>query len=775
VRKLRGRGRLSVLVALAAAVAGAATLGLTPVMAGNNDDPTRRSSVLESGGFVDHGFAHLTTKDLRGDKLRAARCAVPGYRAAFPSKCPALSPKLARAEARQRALCARPAYRKEHRLLCPTVTVPKANRALKHAMAVSDTGQWDPNLVQIDGLAINSILLPTGKILWYAYPQKPNFVPGYPGSPANEAAVHAATNWAEAYVFDPATNRSVRRDPPNDPRTGLPYNIWCSGQTMLRDGRVVVAGGNLEYYSQGDPKYKGHYVVLTFNPFNETWTVQPRMRHGRWYPTLTELGDGRVVITAGLDEEGLDVGNNNNLDIEVFTPSPNLDGVGAIQLLREDQGFGLYPHVFLNTQGQLVVVGPDEEDSRLINPVTGAVTPTQILPSYGAQGGRREWGSAVMLPSGPDGPSQILMVGGSDAEDDHYDNPQQTNTTLLVNMANGAITGGPPNIKARSHVNTTILPDGSLFTNGGGAGSVGGDQYAGPVYSAELLAPGASSWIETPAAQEERTYHSTSLLLPDGRVATMGDDRTENSQNRAFRTVEYYNPPYLFKGARPSITSAPGGTPYGVPVGIGTPDAIAKAVIIKLGATTHALDVDQRSLSLNFAAAPGGISVTMPTSANAAPPGYYQLFRLDTGLPVPSPVPVLGGPPPGAASYPAPKLKKLSAKFSFTRKVATVKLTMRVSKAFAGTVKLFPIVKGKSAKAKRAAKKAIVTKSIKGRGGRNVTVVVRFKTKGMRFPLKLRMTIGLRDPRGGPTRTITKGLLLQKRPKPVAKILAKAK
>ena len=102
MRKLRGRGRLSVLVALAAAVAGAATLGLTPVMA-ESDDPTRRSSVLESGGLADQGFAHLTTKDLRGDKLRAARCAVPGYRAAFPSKCPALSPKLARAEARQRA------------------------------------------------------------------------------------------------------------------------------------------------------------------------------------------------------------------------------------------------------------------------------------------------------------------------------------------------------------------------------------------------------------------------------------------------------------------------------------------------------------------------------------------------------------------------------------------------------------------------------------------------------------------------------------------------
>ena len=53
------------------------------------------------------------------------------------------------------------------------------------------------------------------------------------------------TNYAEAYVFDPATGTSVRRDPPIDPATGKPYNIWCSGQVLLRDGRVLVAGGNL--------------------------------------------------------------------------------------------------------------------------------------------------------------------------------------------------------------------------------------------------------------------------------------------------------------------------------------------------------------------------------------------------------------------------------------------------------------------------------------------------------------------------------------------------
>jgi hypothetical protein len=268
----------------------------------------------------------------------------------------------------------------------------------------------------------------------------------------------------------------------------------------------------------------------------------------------------------------------------------------------------------------------------------------------------------------------------------------------------------------------------------------------------------------------------------------MGDDRREYSTNPLARTVEYYSPPYLYRGGRPTITSAPGGAPYGVPVGIGTPDAISKAVLVKLGARTHALDVDQRSLELPVAPAACGVQFTTPSSPNAAPPGYYMLFllnaqgvpsvakmiRLDSGLPVPSAVPSCGG-GPGAGGYPAPRLKRLSAKVSFKRGKAILKLTLRTNKAFVGNVKLFPLPKGKSAKARRAARKPIASKSIKGRGGRNVTVVVRFSIKGKRFPLKLRMTIGLRDPRGGPTRVTTKGLLLKKTPKPTARILAKAK
>ena len=772
---------LLVLAGLAAGV-----LGLSPVLAGKSGSSTRFSSSLEAGVYVDvHGVAHRNADNKRADRIRNARCAAPGYRAANPSRCPALTPARARSERAQRARCARPAYRRTHPVLCPRLDPKRVDRALKRIMAVpSEIGAWTGQ-VQIDGLAINSILLPTGKVLWFAYPEKDTWYESRTGRPDEEV------DWAEAYIFDPATNTSVRRDPPIDPGSGLPYNIWCAGQTLLRDGRVLVAGGNLDYYSATSPKYRGHNVVLTFNPFNETWTVQPPMAGGRWYPTLTELPDGRVVIVAGLDANG-PTGPGSNDDVEVFTPSADLNGRGTIQKVT-DRSFGLYPHMFLTPAGKLLIVGPDEGDGAILDPATWAFQETPDLPAFGPLGGRREWGAATLLPSGPAGPTTLLVNGGSPAEGANYNDAPATDTSLFVDLASGAISPAPAMKRARSHLNTTILPDGTLFTNGGGIGSDSdeGALYAKPVYTGELYNPATGTWTETDPQKDERTYHSTSLLLPDGRVISMGDDRKEHSDNRAFRTLEYYSPPYLHRGARPTITTAPAGTPYGVPVGIGTPDAIAKAVIIKLGATTHALDTDQRSLSLSFAAAPGGISVTMPTSANAAPPGYYQLFllngagvpsvskiiRIDTGLPVPSPIPVVAGPGGGAATpkRPAPKISRLKATVTFKKGFATVRLSFRASKAFKGTVKLFPL--GKKIKGKAARKlitKAIVSKSVAGPGGRTVAAKIRFSVKGKRFPLKLRMTIALRDKRGGITRTITKGLLLKKSPKPTARILARA-
>ena len=139
-------------------------------------------------------------------------------------------------------------------------------------------------------------LLPTGKVMWFSYPQ----------NPSRGAGTGTAPNTAQAWLWDPATGATKRVDPPlwRDPADGQlkPANIWCAGQTFTADGRLVVFGGNLASPRAGD--YKGLDKVYTFNPFNETWTEQPDMGHGRWYPTGVRMADGRIPIMQRLDETG---------------------------------------------------------------------------------------------------------------------------------------------------------------------------------------------------------------------------------------------------------------------------------------------------------------------------------------------------------------------------------------------------------------------------------------------------------------------------------------
>ena len=120
-----------------------------------------------------------------------------------------------------------------------------------------------------------------------------------------------------------------------------------------------------------------------------------------------------------------------------------------------------------------------------------------------------------------------------------------------------------------------LLPDGSIFTNGGGYGRKNDSIYADPVYQSELLAPGCP-WRLVGSEDDARTYHSTALLLPDGTVVSAGDDRdiapppdTAGHIPLANRTAQIYSPPYLFAGAGPTITSAPAWVGYDAPFRVG--------------------------------------------------------------------------------------------------------------------------------------------------------------------------------------------------------------
>jgi hypothetical protein len=132
---------------------------------------------------------------------------------------------------------------------------------------------------------------------------------------------------------------------------------------------------------------------------------------------------------------------------------------------------------------------------------------------------------------------------------------------------------------------------------------------------------------------------------------------------------ETYSPPYLFRGARPAIASAPTQVGYSENFVVTTPDvaSIARVTLVRLASVTHGFDMNQRFLNLNFTQTPGSLNVSAPGNPNLAPPGHYMLFLLNasgvpsiakivnlTAIPSVNPVPTLTSLTPSSAAAGGP-------------------------------------------------------------------------------------------------------------------------
>jgi hypothetical protein len=213
-----------------------------------------------------------------------------------------------------------------------------------------------------------------------------------------------------------------------------------------------------------------------------------------------------------------------------------------------------------------------------------------------------------------------------------------TNTVEVIDLAaTGPIWlfAAPMAFPRRQH-NAVILADGSVLVTGGSKTPSFNDN-TGAIFASEIWDPLTNTWQMGAAAAVARLYHSEVVLLPDGRVASLGGGHPAAANGGPDNfNMEYYSPPYLFKGTRPSVGSGPGSGAYGQTMFVATPDAasIRKVHLIRLAATTHAFDQNQRINRLSFAAVSGGLNVTLPANPNLAPPGHYWLFIVNqVGVP----------------------------------------------------------------------------------------------------------------------------------------------
>jgi galactose oxidase len=377
-----------------------------------------------------------------------------------------------------------------------------------------------------------------------------------------------------------------------------PANLFCAGHALLADGRVLVAGGHISD-KHGLPN------ITLFSSTTNTWTSSTKMARGRWYPTTTVMGNGDVAILAGTDEAA------------AVVTIPEVWSNGSLrQLTGAVKSLAWYPRAWVAPNGSLYEAGPDQKTFFLSLAGTGKWTagPTRLF-------GGRNYGSAVMYDDG-----KILYAGGG----------LTTNTAEILDLNQ---VGSPwkwtsPMAFARRHHNLTVLPTGEVLATGGVAGTTFNDISTG-VHAAEMWNPQTGHWTTLASNAITRGYHGTSLLLPDGRVLNAGSGEGAGAPNE--RNAELDSPPYLFRGARPTISSAPTSVGYGASFRILTPDAaaITHVSFIRLGAVTHAFDENQRFQRLAFTADATGLTVTAPSSSNRAPPGHYMVFILN-GNDVPS-------------------------------------------------------------------------------------------------------------------------------------------
>lgn len=189
---------------------------------------------------------------------------------------------------------------------------------------------------------------------------------------------------------------------------------------------------------------------------------------------------------------------------------------------------------------------------------------------------------------------------------------------------------------------TVLLPDGQvLVVNGAKQGMAGGflvhlgpPLSATPALAAELFDPDSETWDELCQTSVERRYHATALLLPDARVVVAGHDGFLNNSpppgNVSRYEIEVFSPPYLFRGPRPVITSAPTRVAYGSAFTIGVDDAskIGSVALLRGASVTHVTNTDQRyvGLAINSIGAGTTLSLQAPPDGGIAPPGYYMLF-----------------------------------------------------------------------------------------------------------------------------------------------------
>lgn len=486
-------------------------------------------------------------------------------------------------------------------------------------------------------LAIHAALLPTNQVLMFGGSEH-NASQNQSGNPAD-------LDNSRLFNLSGGTLIETIGSPDTD--------VFCAGHACLADGRLLVGGGTKEW--GGD--HEGHGHNLNFLGEHACWIYHPRARTwrrvrdfnkepgrsvggGRWYPTLITLANGEVLAVAG--HPFRTDSRHNNDSQERYAPGSDFWTALATERLDVGVRSRYYPRFLLLPDGHVFFVTPVNNACRRFNPFTG-VTVGSTIPAPGGSLYDNSWDfPAVLLPLLPtDGYTpRVLICGEATAKkiDLSLSSPAWQNTSGRTGAAAG---------KERRFSCAVLLPTGEVFVSGGiNGGSSDGDA----VLQGEIYNPGinwatglysvADSWATVDASTVVRNYHSTALLLPNGRVWVGGSSKNAaqgNPTSVGELRIEVFKPSYDASANRPLLSNVPLSSGYAQVFEITATQAnqVRRVALTRCGSVTHAFDADQRYVGLTFRVSEGNqIQVSSPPNSRIAPPGYYLLWVIDAnGLP----------------------------------------------------------------------------------------------------------------------------------------------
>ena len=364
-------------------------------------------------------------------------------------------------------------------------------------------GQWGEPFT-LPNVGIHAHVLPGGLVLMWGRRDNPQqSLDTDPASPLGPGLPPAPPATCTPFLWNPANGDMTPTPPPTLSDGTTNANLFCSGHALLPDGRLLVAGGHLA-------DSHGLNQATIYDSVANTWTPTAAMIHGRWYPTAITLPSGSILVLSGSFFDLTQTPSVANNVVPQVWSNGNFTNVTPIP----DAAFDLYPRMHLASTGIVYMTSLVQTWSL---DVSGAGTWT-ALPNVTRHNGLCDYAPSVLYDV-----DKVIFIGGG--------NPPTANAeTIDLSQAQPAWQAtGPMNFPRRQH-NATILPDGTVLVTGGTRG--GGDPGTAeafndldpgqPVHIAELWDPKTGRWTELAAEKTDRCYHSTAVLLPDGRVLSAG-------------------------------------------------------------------------------------------------------------------------------------------------------------------------------------------------------------------------------------------------------------